>query len=156
MLELDVFIVLAQLINFWILYYIFKVFVADKLSQKIKQREEQLAKLKTADEHYEQKMSLAKQQKEALLKEARQTTSTLMKESEVIAREKADVIMKKAHNDAIAILDGEKRDIEKERLTMLSQMKDHIIDVSLKLNEKMFGQWKTSREFLEREFSKIK
>ena len=63
-----------------------------------------------------------------------------MKESEIIAREKANAIMNKAHSEAIAILDGEKRDIEKERLTMLAQMKDHIIDVSLKLNEKMFGQ----------------
>ncbi len=156
MLQLDIFIVLAQLINFWILYYIFKTFIAEKLNIKLEERKLQLKKLKTADEYYEQKMALAKQEKEAMIKEARKTTNVLMKESENVAKKKAEIIMKRAHKQALAILDGEKRDIEKERLSMLAHMKEHIIDVSLRLNEKMFGQGKTSREFLERELEKMK
>lgn len=35
-------------------------------------------------------------------------------------------------------------------------MKEHIIDVSLRLNEKMFGKGKTSKEFLEAELAKMK
>jgi hypothetical protein len=35
-------------------------------------------------------------------------------------------------------------------------MKEHIVDVSLRLNEKMFGPGKTNREFLEAEISKMK
>lgn len=122
----------------------------------MKKREEQLMKLETAEEHYEQKMSLAKQQKEELIDSARQTTATLMKESQVIAREKANTIIKKANKEAMAVLDGGKREIEKERLSMLSQMKDNIIDVSLRLNEKMFGPGKTNKEFLEAELAKMK
>ena len=101
-------------------------------------------------------MSLAKQQKEALLDEARQTTATLMKESEIISREKANTIIKHANRQALAILDGGKRELEKERLTMLAQMKEHIVDVSLRLNEKMFGPGKTNKEFLEAELAKMK
>ncbi len=123
---------------------------------KLEERKLQLKKLAQADEHYEQKIALAKQEKEEMIREARKTTNLLMKESESIAQQKAEIIMKQANKEALAILDGEKRDIEKERLTMLSHMKQHIIDVSLKLNEKMFGQGKTSREFLERELEKMK
>lgn len=90
------------------------------------------------------------------MQEARQTTSALMKESETITNEKAKTILKQAHSDAIAILEGGKREIEKERLSMLAQMKEHIVDVSLRLNEKMFGDGKTSREFLEKELEKMK
>lgn len=122
----------------------------------MQEREKQLEKLNTAQDHYEQKMSLAKQQKEALLDEARQTTSVLMKESEIIAHEKAQNIMKHANRQALAILDGGKRELEKERLTMLTHMKEHIIDVSLRLNEKMFGEAKVSRDFVEMEIAKMK
>ena len=120
------------------------------------EREAQLQKLNTAEDHYEQKMSLAKQQKDEMIDAARQTTATLMRESEVISREKAETIIKHANRQAMAILDSGKRDLEKERRTMLTQMKDHIVDVSLKLNEKMFGPGKTNREFLEAEIAKMK
>lgn len=156
MIQLDIFIVLAQLINFGILYYIFKYFVADKLSDKIKQRQIQLEKLEKADEHYEEKMKLAQEQRQKLLSEAKKTSRDLMKESEILARAKADAIKKKAKSEALAILDGGKRELEKERLSMLDQMKSHIIDVSLRLNEKMFGSKKTSREFIEAEIAKMK
>ena len=138
------------------MYYIFKSFIADKLNAKIWEREKQLEKLKTAQEHYEQKMSLAAQQKDEMIEEARKTTATLMRESEVISHEKAQKIIKKANKEALSILDGGKREVEKERLTMLSHMKEHIVDVSLKLNEKMFGPGKTNKEFLEREIGNIK
>jgi F0F1-type ATP synthase membrane subunit b/b' len=130
--------------------------VADKLNGKMLEREAQLEKLNTAEDHYEQKMSLAKQQKDEMIDAARQTTVTLMKESEIISREKANTIIKHANRQALAILDGGKRELEKERLTMLSQMKGHIVDVSLRLNEKMFGPGKTNREFLEAEIAKMK
>lgn len=138
------------------MYYIFKTFVAKKLNDKMQQRREQLEKLEKAEEHYEQKMSLAKQQKEEMIDAARQTTATLMKESEIIAHEKAEIIIKKANKEALAVLDGGKRELEKERLSMLSHVKEHIVDVSLKLNEKMFGPGKTNKEFLEAELAKMK
>lgn len=156
MIQIDIFIVLAQLVNFWILYYIFKTFVADKLSVKIKQREEQLEKLERAEEHYKEKMELAEKERQEMVENARKTSRDLMKESEIVAKAKADAIMQQAHADALAVLDGGRREIEKERKTMLAQMKDHIIDVSLKLNEKMFGKGQTSKDFLEAELTKMK
>lgn len=126
------------------------------MNLRIEQRKKELEKLQKADEHYEQKMSLAKQEKEAMLDAARETTSALMKESENIAREKANIVIAKANKEALAVLEGGKREIEKERLSMLSQMKSHIVDVSLKLNEKMFGSEKADRAFLERELEQMK
>ena len=106
MLELNFFVILAQLINFGILYGIFKYFIADKLNERIKQRKRQLEKLDTAEEHYEQKIRLAETQKEELLIQARKTANDLRKESESLAKEKAAVIIKKANGDALAILEG--------------------------------------------------
>ena len=156
MLQFDIFIIIAQLINFWILYYLFKRFIATRLNTKIEERKAQLEKLKTADEHYEEKMQLAEKQRKKMLEEARKTSRNLMKESETLAKAQATAIMNDANAKAMSILDGGKRELEKERLSMLSQMKEHIVDVSLRLNEKMFGKNKTSKEFLEVELAKMK
>jgi hypothetical protein len=51
-------------------------------------------------------MSLAAQQKQEMIDAARQTTAILMKESEIISNEKAARIIKQAHSDALAVLDG--------------------------------------------------
>lgn len=138
MLQIDIFIVLAQLINFGILYAIFKYTIAEKLTKKIADRQAWLEKLKRADEHYEQKMKLAEDQREEMMQEAKKTSRNLMRESEILANAKAQAIKKKAKAEVNALLDGGKRELEKERISMLSQVKSHIIDVSLKLNEKMF------------------
>jgi len=156
MLQLDIFVILAQLINFGILYGIFKYTIADKLSAKISEREAQLEKLKRADEHYEQKMQLAETQRDEMMQEAKKTSRNLMRESEILANAKAKAIKTKAKAEALAILDGGKRELEKERLSMLSQVKKHIVDVSLRLNEKMFGPGKSNIEFIEAEFAKMK
>ena len=155
MLELDIYIVLAQLINFGILYGIFKMFIADKLYGRIQERRYQLEKLHKAEEHYEEKMQIAFDNKEKMMKETRKTTKDLMNESEKIAKQKAEQIIAKANADTLSILEGGRRELEKERLSMLAQMKKHIVDVSLKLNEKMFGEQKMSKEFIEKELKEI-
>jgi len=38
----------------------------------------------------------------------------------------------------MAVLEGGRREIEKERIFRLTQMKSHIVDISLRMNEKMF------------------
>lgn len=156
MLQIDVFILLAQLINFWILYYIFKTFVAKKLNERMQERKEQLEKLKKAEEHYEEKMLLAEKERQEIMDNARNTSRSLLEESRILAKAKADAIMKQAHAWAMAVLEWGRREIEKERKTMLSQMKSHIVDISLKINEKMFWEGKTNKEFIEAEFKKMK
>ncbi len=101
-------------------------------------------------------MKLAEDERKDMIKNARKTSRDLMKESEIVAKAKADAIIAKANAQVEAIIGGGRRELEKERKTMLAQMKKHIVDVSLRLNEKMFGKSKTSREFLESELAKMK
>jgi len=156
MLEIDIYILLAQIVNFGILFYIFKKFIADKLNAGLVERQKQLEKLKTAEAHYEQKMSLAAQQKQEMIDAARETSAALMKETEIISKEKAQIIIEKANKRSDGILEWWRREIEKERLSMLSQMKNHIMDISLRLNEKMFDSESSNKEFLEKELENIK
>lgn len=155
MLHIDIYVLFAQLINFWILYFIFKKFVAQKLYASMNQRALQLEKLKKADEHYEEKMKLAEQERIEIIESARKTSRDLMKESEILAKAKAEAIMIQAHDGAMATLETGRRELEKERTTMLWTMKSHIVDISLKMNEKMFGERKINKEFIESRLEKI-
>lgn len=104
MLELDIYIILAQLINFAVLYYIFKKFIADTLSKKLEERKKQLHKLETAEDHYKEKMQLAEKERQEMVENARKTSRDLMRESEIVAKAKADAIIEKAHAEVEAIL----------------------------------------------------
>jgi F0F1-type ATP synthase membrane subunit b/b' len=85
MLQLEIFVIFAQFINFGILYGIFKYTIADKLSAKIIEREAQLKKLKRADELFDEKMKLAEAKKEEILLQAQQASNNLMNQAEKIA-----------------------------------------------------------------------
>ena len=100
-------------------------------------------------------MELAEREKEALLEAAKKSSEQLLEESHKIAKLKAEAIMKEAHDDAIATLESGKRELEKERISMLGQVKSHIIDMSLRLNQKLFDGPNTSKEFLEKEVEKL-
>ncbi len=154
--EIDIYILLAQIVNFWVLLAIFYFALWKKMSQKIQERRAQLEKLKKAEEHYDEKMILAEKQRQEIMENARKTSRNLLEESRILAKAKADAIMKEAHAWAMAVLEGGRREIEKERISMLTQMKSHIVDISLRMNEKMFWKEKVNQDFIEREFNKMK
>ncbi|MCH8518475.1 ATP synthase F0 subunit B [Candidatus Gracilibacteria bacterium] len=155
MLELHYGLLLAQLINFGILYYLFHRFIGRKLTAGIAKRQAELEKLRLAEEHYKEKMQLAEQEKQSLLLAAKKSSEALLEESRYIAKLKAEAILKEAHDNALAVLEGGKRELEKERISMLGQVKSHIVDMSLRLNKKMFDTPNTSKEFLEKEVEKL-
>jgi len=105
-MQIDIFVLLAQLVNFALLYYVFKKFIADKLLVRLEEREEQLKKLEKADEHYQEKMQLAEKERQEMLDNAKKTSRKLVKESEELAKTKAEKITKKAHDDAMLVLEG--------------------------------------------------
>lgn len=152
---IDISLIFAQLFNFLILFFLFKYFLAERLYITIQQRKQQVQKLELAEVQYQEKMTLAETQKQTLLQEAKVTSRVLMEESQSIAQSKADTLIAEANSKVVAILESGRREIDTERRTMLAQMKSHILDVSLRLNQKMFGHTQENKEFIEKEFEKI-
>ena len=61
-------------------------------------------------------------------------------------------IIERAEQEAKYLLDTAKNQIEKERFDMENEMKDKILDLSLKLNSKIFDKETTNKDFLEKEY----
>lgn len=156
MFEIHYGILLAQCINFLVLFYIFHRFVGKKLSKAMEDRKKQLEKLQLAEKHYQEKMELAQKQSDEILKEAKNHSQKLLEESRTMAKISADNILKEAHNDALAVLDSGKREIQKERISMLQNVKKHILDMSLKINKKMLESPTISVNEIKKEIDAMK
>lgn len=154
--NINITLVLAQLANFLILFMIFKKFVADKLIATIETRRELQAKLEKAAAEYEINIAAAKKEKEDILAQARENAKTMMVDIESLANKKSVDIILAAENKAKLAIAAGRRQLDKERLSMLAQMKSKIIDISLRLNEKLFDDQTVSRDFMENEMDNIK
>lgn len=64
--------------------------------------------------------------------------------------------MQKANLDAKAVIASAESQIEKDRLSMMSQIKTSVVDLIIKFNAKLFGDSKVSKDFVEKELEFIK
>ena len=148
-------IILAQIANFYILFFIFKKFLADKFNITIKKRRELFKKLEYAEKNYKETLKKANDEKDKIIKESKDKAQQSSLEIEKLANKKSVKILLRAEQEANQIIKLWRNQLEKDRLTMLSGIKAHIINLSLKLNEKLFNEKNVSREYMEKELEKI-
>ena len=149
-------VILAQLINFWILFFIFKKFIAKPLLLKLEKRRELLYKLEHAESEYAIILEKANSEKLEVLKIARENAQKLLRDMEDIAKSRGQEIIEKAEMRAKGIIESGNREIEKERILMFANMKDKILDLTMRLNEKILAadKWK-NKEFMSRELDTL-
>jgi len=153
--NLDLMIVLAQVANFLILFLIFKKFIADRLIKSIATRRELILRLENANEEYRKTLENANKEKEEILKQAREAARLLSKEMIDLAKKRELELLKIAEKRADMIVSAGDRQIEKDRLEMIEWVKWYILDLTLKLNSKLFKDSKIDRDFMRGELSKL-
>ena len=98
----------------------------------------------------------AEGQKQEILTSARKTGESIVTDSENIWKKKREEIIAKAELDAKDIVDNGVVTIEKERLSAMSSVKGHLINLVLQLNEKLFKDANITKDYIEKELSNIK
>lgn len=116
------------------------------------------AKQKKVEDDYKNIDALvAKKSKEAdvFLSEARAKGNALIEEAEKRAKKKEADIMQKAEEASTALLESSKKQAEQEKKSMLTEVKANILDITLKLNEKLFKNEKVSKDFIEKNIDSL-
>lgn len=150
--NIDIMIILAQAANFLILFLLFKKFIAWPLHETIQKRRALLAKIASADEEYAKIVEMATSQRTEILVQARKDAQKLLRDMEDISKLKWDEIVLKAQKKAKTIIESGKREVEKEKIFMINEMKDKILELTLQLNEKILGTQDTkNKKFLKKE-----
>ncbi len=98
----------------------------------------------------------AEEKKESILEEARNTAKSMIDEAESLAKKKWNDIIAKSEIDAKNLLASAESQIEKDRLSMMGQIKSSVVDLIIKFNTKLFGDSKVSKDFVEKELELIK
>lgn len=154
--DLKLGIVIAQMINFGILFFIFKHFLGEKIVKAIEERRAHLQQFEDAEKQVKEKVAQAQKEADDLVKQARDKASEIENNAEEIAKTNSAKAKEQATMEAESILTNARADIEKERLSMMNTMKSKVVDLSLKLNEKMFNKESANKDFMEKELEALK
>jgi len=149
-------IILAQVVNFLIIFFIFKKFIANPLNETLLKRRELLAKLASADEEYATILEKAKSEQTDILVQARKDAEKLLRDMEELSKLKGSDIIEAAEKRADTIIASGKRDVEKERIYMMGEMKEKILELTLKLNEKILDKAEgKNKAFIQKELNML-
>jgi len=98
-------VIIAQIINFLILFILFKKFVADKLNKTISEKRELTRKLENAEKEYKKTLEKAYLEKSNILKDARKNANKLFKEMEQLSKARELEILERAEKRADMIVE---------------------------------------------------
>lgn len=154
--DLKLWIVIAQIINFWIIFFIFYYFLGSKIVKIIHERRLFLESLTNSEMIAKQKLEKAEQEAQEIITGAKQSALEIQKNAEEIVKKETRNKLEEAEQKAKFIQDSALRDIEKERLSMVNTLKQKVLDISLKMNAKLFDDTSKNKEFLQKEITWIK
>lgn len=154
--ELSVWVIVAQLINFWIVFFIFKKFLWNKIVQAIEERKETLKNIENSEKKAQEAIATAELKAEEIIHDAKMRSDELKKEAEVLARRTKEKIIADAEREGKSLLDSASTDIERMKNTMFESIKTKIVDISLKLNKQLFNKEIASKDFMEKQYDSFK
>lgn len=149
-------IIIAQLINFWIVFFIFYYFLWDKIVKIIEERRIKLDNLNNSDDIVKEKIEKAEELSKKIIDEARKKAQEIQKQAEELSKKEAQNRIEEASKKAQSILDSALDNIKKEEVNMIEWVKQKLLEVSLKINEKIFLDSSKNKEFIEKEVNSIK
>ena len=141
---------IIQFINISIIIFVLNKFLFKPYLAYIKAEEKKRQELERAHEEMELLKDEAKKEASEILKEAKKEASEIKKRSESIAKEEALEIVEEAKAEAGKIKNKAELDIENERKNLYAELKDKVLDVALKLNEKLFSKSDANKDFIEK------
>jgi len=103
-MEISISSLIAQIINFGIMFFIFSKFAARPLSNQIEERRKLISKIKKADELYKEKISEAEWKANNLIQDAMHQKDKIIVEWETLALKQQIQIVNEANHKADKII----------------------------------------------------
>lgn len=154
--DISLWVIIAQIINFWIVFFIFYHFLWDKIVKIIEERKNQLQNLNNSDNVVKEKIEKAEEEVKKMVEEARQKASELQKQAEELSKKESQRKIEEAEKKAQSMIDSALDNIKKEEIVMLEWVKQKLLGVSLKINEKIFSDVSKNKDFIEKEVNLVK
>lgn len=116
-MNIDIGSLVAQILNFLILFFLFRAFLTKPIIKVIEDRRKLITKLENADNAYEEKIQLAKIQAREIIQQWIEKKEEMIAEAWILASKRKEEVIESAHKDAQILINEakEKTDfLEKE------------------------------------------
>lgn len=128
-LGIDYKILLAQVVNFVILFLIFKKFLAKPLANVLKKRKETVEKIIQDSKALEAKMAGIEEAREQELKKAREEYAKILEKAKAAAQEASDKIISQAKEQADRIIAEAKEQARSQKIAMKEELRSELEDL---------------------------
>lgn len=157
--HIDIKMIIAQLVNFLIVFWVLKKFAYAPIIKIMNDRAEKIEKgIKNAEEAGN-KLAKMEEKEKAVLLQARQEAQEIIKNAQKLAENGKIEILEIAQQEAAKILSDAKKKIEQEGEKVMSEIKKEIAQLILMATEKVIGEKmdiEQDKKMIERIVSEIK
>ncbi len=154
--DLNIGIIIAQIINFGILFYIFYYFLGKKIIETIEERRTKLENLDNSDSVVREKIEKAEAEAEKIINDGKSKALEIQQNAEDLSKRDTKAKIEEAEVKAEAIIESANRSMEKERLSMMEELREKVLSLSLSINSKVFDNKDSNKEFIKKEVNSIK
>jgi len=132
-----------------------KHFLWKKIADAIEERNAKIEKIELMEKEYNDKLALADKEAQEILDETRKRAEEIENFAISSANKQKSDIISKAEQEAKWMIEWATKEIEIEKNKMLSTIKTRVVDLALKVNQKLFDKSNINKDFVERELNSI-
>lgn len=138
--HIDARLIIAQIINFGIVFFVLYYFILKPLFKVMKERSEKIQNGLKFSEQIEKEMKEIQEKKEHIMFEARRSADSEMENAKKIAEEKKKEIMDDAQLKVNNLLIVAKVNAEDERQRVVNESKQDVIDLAFSVATKVLNK----------------
>ena len=132
--------ILAQIINFAVVFFVLYKFALKPLKKLMDERSATISGGLDNAKKQEELLKAQQEQYDQTLAQARAEAQTIMKEVKKDAEEKRAQIMEAAQKDSAAIFENGKKQLSDEKSKMLDEAKKELVTLIVNATEKVIGE----------------
>lgn len=141
-------VMLVQVVNFAIIFYVLSKFVFKPLIAHLDAEEAKRAKIDSLAADIEAQKLETDQKAQDLVEQARREALAIKTQAETLAKKESSLMISRANEEIAAMKAKAGLDLANERKQLEIAMKDRVLDIALSLNAKLFGKKEANADFI--------
>ncbi|MDR0651526.1 MAG: hypothetical protein LBG59_09330 [Candidatus Peribacteria bacterium] len=159
-MDIKIDLLIAQIVNFILLFFLVKWLFGDKIIKAIEERKQLIKKLKLADEEYARMIELAKKESNKIITKANKRKETIITEGKLIADEERKKVLDLAISKGqVTVQEAETKgkrmlkDLEAQRTDSITSTTQIVVNKLLDTHEELKEEY---LQTISKELEKVK
>ena len=132
-------IIIAQAINFGVVFVVLYIFALKPLSKLMAERSEKISKGVSDAETNAKLLEETHKEYEAALAKARNEANKIFQDGKKEAETKKTLMLENAKKEVALVIENGKKSLEAEKVKMVAEAKKEIVTLTIKATEKLLG-----------------